>query len=277
MTICSARRWHVRYARKISAEVFFPRPQVASAIVIFERKSAAEVYPCDDQIFERLVRKGFSERRKQLRKLLPELRDRWTEICTALSVPETVRGEELSLAQWEKMTCLAYPSEAQSGAEMFDVVNEDDQVVERQPRDFVHVNNLRHRAIHIVISNEAGEIFLQKRSMWKDRNPGLWDSSAAGHVDAGESYDEAARRELGEELNIACSLEKIGRLPCVEETGWEFIDVYHGRHEGPFAFPPLEVETGAFFSREQVGRWIERSPGDFSPVFRRIFPLLAGG
>jgi 16S rRNA (adenine1518-N6/adenine1519-N6)-dimethyltransferase len=225
-------------------------------------------------VFESLVRRGFSERRKQLRNLLPELKDRWPSLCADLGLSETVRAEELPLATWEKFTRYVNPVEAQSGEEMFDIVDENDSVLGARPREAVHVNNLRHRAVHILITNEKDELFLQKRSIWKDRNPACWDSSAAGHVDGGETYGEAARRELGEEIGIDCPLEKIGRLACAPETGWEFIEVFHGRHEGPFRLAALEVETGAFFPLEQVRAWLERSPADFSPVFVRCLPFL---
>ena len=73
--------------------------------------------------------------------------------------------------------------------EIFDVVNEQDQVVGQKPRSEVHRLGLLHRAAHILVFNCRGEVFLQKRSLTKDRQPGLWDSSASGHVDSGESYD----------------------------------------------------------------------------------------
>lgn len=274
MTVCSTRRWNVRYVKKLPPTVFFPQPGVSSAVVVFERKPAADVPPCDDARFEKLVRRGFSERRKQMRNTLPELKARWTEITTHLGVEETVRAEELSLGQWENLARLIGPSEAQSATEMFDVVDEEDRVVGPEPRESVHVNNLRHRAVHILITNGAGELFLQKRSIWKDKNPGLWDSSCAGHVDAGETYERAAERELSEEIGIQCEIKPIGRLPCTEATGWEFIQVFHGIHEGPFRLAPLELETGAFFAVEQVRAWLERSPGDFSPVFMQCLPFL---
>ena len=90
----------------------------------------------------------------------------------------------------------------------------------------VHGNNLRHRAVHILVFNHSSEIFLQKRSRWKDRHPGLWDSSAAGHVDAGEDYDEAADRELNEELGVKAALTRVTKLPASEQTGQEFIWLY---------------------------------------------------
>jgi len=82
--------------------------------------------------------------------------------------------------------------------EIFDVVDRGDVVVGRETRSRVHQLGLLHRAVHVLVYNGKGEVFLQKRSMSKDRQPGLWDSSSSGHVDSGEDYDAAARRELGE-------------------------------------------------------------------------------
>ena len=82
--------------------------------------------------------------------------------------------------------------------EFFDVVDGHDAVVGRAARREVHARGLMHRAVHILVFDETGRVFLQKRSMKKDIAPGLWDSSGSGHVDSGESYDVAAVRELGE-------------------------------------------------------------------------------
>ncbi len=270
MTVCCSRRWKVRYAKKLPPSVFHPQPKVSSATVVFEHKPVEAVPACDERLLDAVVRRGFSERRKQLRNLLPEYRAEWPDICVCLGVPETVRAEELALDQWEKLVRFVRPGEAQSGSETFDVVDDADRVIQALPRETVHVNNLRHRAVHVLIFNGAGELFLQKRSLWKDLNPGVWDSSTAGHVDAGETYEQAARRELREEIGADCALEKIGRLDCGLETGWEFIEIFRGTHEGPFELSPLEIETGAFFPLDQIRQWLLASPEDFSPNFRRI-------
>jgi 16S rRNA (adenine1518-N6/adenine1519-N6)-dimethyltransferase len=275
MTVCASRRWNIRCLRKLSPSVFHPRPQVASAVVVFKRKASRDVAPCDEVFFEKLVRRGFAERRKQLRNLLIEQKDCWSEICAALDVEETVRAEEIPLAKWERLCQLLRPAKAQHGEELFCVVDAQDRVIGSESRDRVHVNNLRHRAIHVLIFNRFGEVFLQKRSIWKDTNPGKWDSSAAGHVDAGESYEKAAQRELREEIGIECLIERIGKLPCSAETGWEFIQVFRGMHEGPFQPAPLELETGAFFPLDQIRSWIERSPEDFTSVFAMCLRLLS--
>ncbi len=75
-------------------------------------------------------------------------------------------------------------------------VDEHDRVVNARSRGDLHRLGLRHRAVHILVCNHKGDVFLQKRAMSKDINPGLWDTSAAGHVDFGESYVDSARREL---------------------------------------------------------------------------------
>lgn len=275
MTVCVNRRWKASFLRKLPASVFIPVPKVDSAVIALDRRPADDVLPLDETLFDTLVRRGFSERRKQLRNLLAELKPHWTDAVAALGVPETVRAEELSLAQWECLTKIARPSAAQSGAEVFDVVDESDRVVRAEPREIVHVNNLLHRAVHMLLFNSRGELLLQKRSIWKDRNPGCWDSSAAGHLDTGESYTEAARRELHEELGVeAPALELIGRLTPCEQTGWEFIEVFRGVHEGPFSPAPLEVETAAFFNKEAVLAWAAVAPQDFSPVFLLCLPFL---
>jgi 16S rRNA (adenine1518-N6/adenine1519-N6)-dimethyltransferase len=275
MTLCTGRRWDIRLERKLPASVFFPRPKVDSAVITLRRKPRARVRAIDDSIFETLVRRGFSERRKQLRNLLAEFKNDWEKITTALGMPPTVRAEQLSPAQWESLAFTAAPSTAQHGNEWFDVVDEQDRVLRSEFRDVIHVNNLLHRAVHMLLFNASGELYLQKRSIWKDRNPGLWDSSAAGHVDSGEDYITAARRELQEELGIeAPPLTPLTRLTPSESNGWEFIQAYQGHHEGPFEPAPMEVETGAFFPMEKIRHWAQKSPTDFSPVFLEILKTL---
>ena len=78
--------------------------------------------------------------------------------------------------------------------EIFDVVNELDEVIGRKLRREVHRDGDKHRAIHVLVFNKDGKVFLQKRSMSKDTFPGAWDSSASGHLDCGEDYDACAVR-----------------------------------------------------------------------------------
>src|SRR3954467_532457 len=112
--------------------------------------------------------------------------------------------------------------------EMFDVVNDRDEVIGSERRSEVHRLGLQHRAVHVLIFNERGQIFLQKRSMKKDRQPGVWDSSASGHVDSGEEYDPCAARELQEEIGLRpkSALRRLFKISACRETDEEFVWVY---------------------------------------------------
>src|ERR1035441_8920467 len=109
--------------------------------------------------------------------------------------------------------------------EIFDVVNERDEVIGQEPRGEVHRLGLMHRAVHVLVFNAAGQVFLQKGSMTKDRQPGLWDSSASGHVDAGEDYDACATRELHEEIGLQLSAapQRLFKLAAFAETDQEHV------------------------------------------------------
>lgn len=280
MTVCLGRRWAVEYLRTLPGNVFHPAPKVESAVITMRPKPRADVPPCDDALFERLVRGGFSERRKQLRKNLERVAPGpdWRALLAAAGLAETVRAEELDLATWTQLAQSADPSVAQRGEELFDVVDEHDRVLHPLPRDEVHARDLRHRAVHVMIFNAAGEIFLQKRSIWKDRNPAQWDSATAGHVDAGETYEQAARREVREEIGIEIGpLTPVCKLGCGPETGFEFLQIYRAGHEGPFRFAAREVEGGWWFDVAHVRRWLAAHPEDFTPIFRMAFPRVAAG
>lgn len=163
------------------------------------------------------------------------------------------------------------------GEEWFDVVNERDEVVDRALRREVHARGLWHRAVYVLVFDAAGRVFLQKRSMIKDLSPGLWDSSCSGHLDAGEDYDPAAIRELGEEIGVRVSQAPARwfRIEACVETGWEFVWVYRLRHVGPFTLHPEEIECGEWMVPAEVTRQIARRPEDFCPSFKLIWSLAS--
>lgn len=274
LTLLIGRRWNVEYLRTLPAAVFFPEPAVESAVVKLIPRGPEELPPCDGAEFTRLVKLGFSQRRKQLRKLLQL--PGWDDMAASLGVSREVRAEALDLDQWVSLVNLAAPAVAAAQdvhGEQFDVVDENDRVIRRASRHEVHTAGLRHRAVHIFIFNGRGELFLQKRSAWKDAHPSRWDSSAAGHVNAGQTFDATAPRELEEELGVETALQKVGRLPPSEDTGQEFVQLYEGNHEGPFRLPPSEIECGGFFPTGLIERWIAVRPDDFAGGFRRCFEL----
>ena len=288
LSVVIGRRWRVELLRVLPASVFLPEPKVDSALIRLVPRAPDELPACDVQIFEQLVRAGFSQRRKQLRKLLADFFPAgapvsWSEAAAGSGFGENVRGEELTLLQWIALANAVrpvLPAGAQDAhGEHFDVVDEHDRVVGVETRGVVHARDLRHRAVHLLVFNARGELFLQRRSRWKDKHPGKWDSSAAGHLDSGENYAAAARRELSEELGLPPAevarlpLEEVAALDARETTGWEFIRVYRVEHEGPFRWPAAEIEWGGFFPVVVVEGWIAAHPEDFAPGFLECWRL----
>lgn len=160
--------------------------------------------------------------------------------------------------------------------EIFDVVNERDEVIGHQPRREVHRLGLLHRAVHVLVFNQSGEVFLQKRSMLKDCFPGTWDSSASGHLDQGETYDACAVRELREEigLNLGQAPERLFKINACADTGHEFVWVYRCESEGPFILQPEEISEGGWFQPAVVDAWMRREPGAFAPALPLIWRQL---
>ncbi len=186
----------------------------------------------------------------------------------------------MDLLQWIALANAFNPVEPGAAqdtqAERFDVVDEYDRVVGTETRGVVHATGLRHRAVHLLVFDGRGELLLQKRSQWKDKQPGKWDSSAAGHVDSGEEYLQAARRELTEELGLdpaRALLHEVGTLTAGEETGWEFVRVYEARHDGPVRWPAAEIEWAGYFPKAVVQAWTEAHPEDFAPGFLACWRL----
>lgn len=157
--------------------------------------------------------------------------------------------------------------------ELLDVVDVDDRVVTQMRRAEIHARGLMHRAVHVLVFNSDGELFLQKRSMSKDENPGLWDSSAAGHVDAGEDYLDCARRELGEELGIDAvdGLEFLFKLDACADTGFEHSKIYRLVYDGPMALQQSEIDGGKWVSPQRLGEWLASADGQLTATLALIW------
>jgi len=123
------------------------------------------------------------------------------------------------------------------------------------------------------VFNAAGQVFLQKRSHKKDRQPGVWDSSASGHLDSGEDYDACALRELREEigLQLKAAPRRLFKLAASAQTDQEHVWVYRCEAEGPFRLDPDEIEQGSWFAPEAVTRWMAERPRDFASALLVIW------
>jgi 16S rRNA (adenine1518-N6/adenine1519-N6)-dimethyltransferase len=299
LSVLLQRRWQIKRLRVLPPSVFLPRPEVDSLVVELRKKQAEDVPEISERWFEKVVKTGFSERRKKLTNTLSKLMPSKAveEALGAGGLSGLSRAEELSPEAWVNLAkrladfcgeASRYPrpdavGQAGAGAlvaaradatdprESLQVVDEHDRPVRGVDRATVHSEKLLHRAVHIFVLNSAGELFLQRRSYRKDTFPRKWDSSAAGHVDVEESYDACASRELREELGLTAEPIEIARVAASEKTGQEFIRVYLAQAEEIVDLNEQEIETGGFFPVSIVDEWIESRPGDFASGFLECY------
>ena len=155
--------------------------------------------------------------------------------------------------------------------EIFDLVDKNNQVIGTASRKECHSDkNLLHRAVHIIIENSGGQIFLQKRSEWKDVQPGKWDTSVGGHVDSGEGYRDAALREASEELGIdARGMEFLYEYIMKSEIESEFVRTFRLVYDGEFLLQDSEISEGRFWQTAEIENAL--GSGLFTPNFEDEF------
>jgi isopentenyldiphosphate isomerase len=155
--------------------------------------------------------------------------------------------------------------------EYFDIVDDSDNVVGRASRKSCHANpQLTHRAVHIFVFNRDRQLFVQKRGADADLCPSMLDSSAAGNVSSGETYDTTAFRELREELGIDPEmLVPLFKIRLSDRNQSEFVRLYFCYHPGPLRPNTQELQGGEFKNVEQIMKELEN--GNYTPFFRKIF------
>lgn len=143
-----------------------------------------------------------------------------------------------------------------AGSEQVDIVDDDDVVIDVVSRARMRKDRLCHRAVFVVVIDDAGRILVHRRSESKDVWPGWFDLAVGGVVGAGETYDDAARRELREELGV-CDAEispfddgKPRRY--VDEVVDVFARCYVVRHCGPFVFSDGEIVDARWSTWEEL-------------------------
>ena len=150
-------------------------------------------------------------------------------------------------------------------------VDKNDRLIGYGPRLEAISKGIIHRIVRIFIYNTRGELLIQKRSLNIDI-PKRWDQSAAGHVDEGEDYVTAARRELQEEVGIAdIRLKKITKFYAEEIDDSvlkkRFNVLYRATYDGPITFEPEEISEVKWVSPEELEKWMQNRPQDFTTGF----------
>ncbi len=157
--------------------------------------------------------------------------------------------------------------------ELFDIVDEEDRLIGQAPRSACHGNPaLIHRVAHVLVFNRRGELLLQKRSGTKDIQPGKWDTSVGGHLDPGETYLQAACREMREELGIAgIPLTFLYHSRIRNEIESENVATFLARYDGEIRFEPREIDEVSFWTAQEIDR--ELGSGLFTPNFEEEWRL----
>jgi isopentenyl-diphosphate delta-isomerase type 1 len=158
--------------------------------------------------------------------------------------------------------------------EQLEIVDGAGRVIGRALRSECHGNpDLIHRTAHVLVFNAKGELLLQKRSEDKDIQPGKWDTSVGGHLDVGETYEEAARREMAEELGIRdTDLIYLYEYPIRNEIESENMRTYRCTYDGPITPDPKEISEARFWTSEEIERGLgsERFTPNFEEEFGRF-------
>jgi isopentenyldiphosphate isomerase len=162
--------------------------------------------------------------------------------------------------------------------EMFPVVDEEGNVIGSASRGECHGGSfLLHPVVPLHVFNSAGAVFLQKRPLWKDIQPGKWDTAVGGHVDYGESPEEALRREVREELGITdfCA-EFVDRYVFESSLERELVYVHRTTYDGAVLPSSEELDGGRFWSMAELADVMGKGvlTPNFESEFKRCFARL---
>ncbi len=161
--------------------------------------------------------------------------------------------------------------------ELLPVVDENGNVLDAATRAECHGGSmLLHPVVHLHLFNSAGELYLQKRPLWKTIQPGKWDIAVGGHVDFGESVEQALLREATEEIGITdFNPERLPHYVFQSDVERELVFPHKTVYDGEVK-PSNETDGGRFWTKDEIEASIGK--GVFTPNFekeyRRLYALL---
>ena len=149
-------------------------------------------------------------------------------------------------------------------------VDENDAPIGGGTREEAWEKGIYRRISRVILKNEDGEILIQKRSPLKKTGANCWTDSSSGHVDEGEGYDEAAHREMFEEIGITTDITFLGKFLIVEQKNGKDYRFFNQCYTGtitkntPIKIQEEEVSEAKWISIEEVKKLIHDSPEDFT-------------
>lgn len=152
-------------------------------------------------------------------------------------------------------------------------VTREDEILGAVPRDVAHRDGLLHRAGCVFLVNASGRVCLAKRASSKSLFGGHIDTACSFHVEDGEAYDEAARRELFEETKVRAELERIGVILVDHPLDRMMVALYIAEWSDGVILDPAEASHPSWHMPKEI----EDMLGDGTPVtpwVREAWPLL---
>ena len=163
--------------------------------------------------------------------------------------------------------------------EKFPLVDEEGRVIGSATRGECHNGSrLLHPVVHLHVFNSAGDIYLQKRPEWKDIQPGKWDTAVGGHMDYGETPEQALRREVNEELGITDFVpEFVDKYVFDSKRERELVYVNRTTYDGPVRPSAEELDGGRFWTMKEIKEAMGKEilTPNFESEFKRCFPEMA--
>jgi len=181
----------------------------------------------------------------------------------------------VDLSRWQDGVYLRLPPIPQQAAVKFELlyhVREDDSVVGPVERKRAHSEGILHRAGMVFLKRSDGKVLVQRRSKTKETFPDSYDSSCSFHVKFGESYDEAARRELGEEAGITSQLTYLGKFTHFDPPENEIVAVFVSESDEAVKIDLDESSVMEFWSKEEIDSVVDCK--GTSPWLRDAWKLL---
>ncbi len=158
--------------------------------------------------------------------------------------------------------------------EWFPLVDSEGHVIGKAPRSVCHSGTkLLHPVVHVHVFNEKGQLFLQKRSMKKDIQPGKWDTAVGGHISFGETLEIGLAREVEEEIGLLnLEYQFITKYIWESEIEKELTYVFIAKQNGDIKINPIEIDEGRFWDWNEI----KKSMGKdfFTPNLENEFTTL---
>lgn len=151
------------------------------------------------------------------------------------------------------------------------MVDEQDCFIRQAPREEVHRDGLLHRAAHVWVFTTTGKLLIHRRTAGKEEEPLKLTSSACGHLSAGESYEQAAQRELFEELGLRAELKFLHKIPSGPEIGYEHTTLFSCISDETPIPDQREILSYEYVTLPELKKQVEQHPEEYTNPFRLLF------